>query len=498
MAMPPAAVRTKWPDQPGATRNAATQADHGCLLRFVAMTLAKIFKAYDVRATYPDPLNEDAARRVGYVTGQFLLRQQGVGSDRRVLVSRDMRPHSESLCMALVEGLRAAGADVVDLGMCDTSFQYFAVNHVPGAIGGVQTTASHNPIHYNGFKISGREARPIGAATGLKEIEQLAIATDPAKWTRQASGGYEKLDLWEAYRKHVLGFLTPPKRKLKVFIDACNGMGGKLVPAVFSNLPNVEIVPLNFEITGSFVHEPNPLVPANMVPTQEGVRAHQADLGVCFDGDADRCMLTDEQGRTIGCDHLTAMLCEHFLKQAPGSTVIYDLRSSKAVEEEIRRRGGKPVRSRVGHVFMKALLRETVGIFGGELSGHFYFRDNFYADSGAIAFAAVLSVLGQSDKPISALVAPFQKYPQSGEINFRTADKDAVLASLKKKYAGAKIDELDGVTIDAWDAENFWFNVRASNTEPLLRLNAEAKDKATLDKLLAEIMPMLGERDHGH
>jgi phosphomannomutase len=309
----------------------------------------------------------------------------------------------------------------------------------------------------------------------------------------------------------VLKFLLPLPRKMRVFIDASNGMAGKMVPLVFAGVKNLEFVQCNFDITGSFVHEPNPLVAKNMEPTQAGVLDTQADLGVCFDGDADRCILTDEKGRIIGCDHLTALLCAHFLSQAPRSAVVYDLRSSKAVEEEIRRQGGVPVRSRVGHVFMKGLLREKLGIFGGELSGHFYFRDNFFADSGAIAFAAVLSVLSRTDKPMSELIAPFQKYPQSGEINFRVQDKAAVMEGLKSRYAAtAKVDELDGVTVDAWDAApaagsqtaapagEFWFNVRASNTEPLLRLNAEARDQATLDRLLKLIMPLLGTLEKGH
>ncbi|MBI1337625.1 MAG: phosphomannomutase/phosphoglucomutase [Phycisphaera sp.] len=471
------------------------------------MSLDKIFKAYDVRAVYPDPLNEAAALRVGYAAGQFLGRSSGVASGGTVLVSRDMRPHSPRLCEALVKGLRSSGVNVVDLGMCDTSFMYFAVNHVPKAVGGIQVTASHNPIQYNGFKISGMQAKPIGADSGLKDIQKVAVGlSDAALAVLSPTGSYSQLDLWDEYRKHVLKFLSPLKRPIKVFIDACNGMGGKLVPKIFEGVENLTIIPVNFEITGSFVHEPNPLVAENMVPTQEGVKEHKADLGVCFDGDADRCILTDEKGQTIGCDHLTALLCEHFLNQARNATVIYDLRSSKAVEERIRELGGKPAKSRVGHVFMKALLRQTHGIFGGELSGHFYFRDNSFADSGAIAFAAVLSVLGSAKKPMSELIAPFKKYPQSGEINFKTEDKARVLDSLKDTFRGAKIDELDGVTIDAWDASNdvgglpggWWFNVRASNTEPLLRLNAEARDQGHLNAILAKIKPMLGEEAKGH
>ncbi len=468
--------------------------------------LSKIFKAYDVRAIYPQPLSETAAWKVGCASGQFLKKlagdpkaSAGVKHPNTVVVSRDMRPHSPQLCKALTDGLRAAGCDVVDVGMCDTSFIYFAINHV-GAIGGIQTTASHNPANYNGFKISGPLAKPIGATTGLKDIQAIAESLgEPG--SVKGNGKHEERDLWDPYRLHVLKFYAPPKqgRKLKVVIDASNGMAGKLVPKVFSNLPGLEIIPINFEITGSFVHEPNPLVAANMKPTQDGVIKHKADLGACFDGDADRCILTDEKGTIIGCDHLTAMLVDHFAKQAPGAPVVYDLRSSKALEEAIKAHGSKPVKSRVGHVFMKAALRENAGIFGGELSGHFYFRDNFNADSGAIAFAAVLSVLGQSDKKLSDFISPFKQYPQSGEINFRCDEKDKALASLEAKFGpGSAVDKLDGVSIDAWAGKGWWFNVRASNTEPLLRLNAEAKNQSQLDALLNELKPMLGTEDHGH
>ncbi|MEX0775295.1 MAG: phosphomannomutase/phosphoglucomutase [Phycisphaeraceae bacterium] len=471
--------------------------------------IGKIFKAYDVRATYPVPLDEDAARKVGFAAGQFLQQQKDTGQvrERAVLVSRDMRPHSESLCKALCEGLLASGVDVIDLGLCDTSFKYFAINHV-GALGGIQTTASHNPINYNGFKISAIQGKPVGADSGLKVIQKTVEGLSGDE-KGPAKGKLTRRDLWAPYRTHVLGFLTPLKRKLRVFIDASNGMAGKMVPAVFDGVPNLEIVKLNFAIGGAFAHEPNPLVAANMKPTQDGVKEHQADLGACFDGDADRCILTDEKGAIIGCDHLTALLTHHFVARdrtnpvVHQSTIVYDLRSSKVVEETIKSLDAVPRRSRVGHVFMKALLRDTKGTFGGELSGHFYFRDNFYCDSGAIAMACVLDVLNANPgKTFNQLIAPFIKYPQSGEINFRAEDKAGVLASLKKKYESqGKIDDLDGVTIDCWDTASgggFWFNVRASNTEPLLRLNAEAKDKPTLGKLLADITPMLGQVDHGH
>jgi phosphomannomutase len=463
--------------------------------------LSKIFKAYDVRGIYPDPLGEADARRIGCAPGRFLKAQVGkyAATPMRadaVVVSRDMRPSSDALAGALIDGLRAASMNVIDLGMCDTSIIYFAVNHLDAA-GGIQTTASHNPIEYNGFKISGQQARPIGAESGLDDIREMADALGKPG-SIPATGSVESLDVWDAYRGHILEFYRPGGRKLKVFIDASNGMAGKLVPRVFDGVEGIEIVPLNFEITGSFVHEPNPLVAENMAPTQAGVLEHGADLGACFDGDADRCMFVDDRGRIIGCDHLTALLCDHFVKQSPGTTIVYDLRSSKAVEQAIRACGAVPRKSRVGHVFMKAALRETDGAFGGELSGHFYFRDNFFADSGAIVFAALASVLSATDRPLGEMISPFQKYPQSGEINFQVADKDAVLAALKQTYSDAQIDELDGVTIDSFDEHGWWFNVRASNTEPLLRLNAEAADQTALDTLLDELRPMLGTPVSGH
>ncbi|QDU34642.1 Phosphomannomutase/phosphoglucomutase [Poriferisphaera corsica] len=458
--------------------------------------IGNIFKAYDVRATYPEPLNEEAAWCVGYGTGEYLKKNNG-GETGLVLVSRDMRPHSPGLCKAMSEGIRATGMDVVDLGMCDTSFMYFAVPYLK-AVGGVQTTASHNPINYNGFKISKDGARPVGADTGLKEIEAIAKAFEGEK--PEPTGSFEVKDLWAEYRKHIQKFLVPLTKPMKVFVDGSNGMAGKLVPEAFFDVENLEISDVYFEMGNGFVHEPNPLVAENMIPTQEGVKKIGAVAGACFDGDADRCMVVDETGEVVGCDHMTAMLAEYyFAKDNPGTTIVYDLRSSKVVEETIARLGMKAKKSKVGHVNMKAALRETEGAFGGELSGHFYFRDNNYADSGAITFACVLSVLEQTGKKLSELVEPYRKYPQSGEINFEVEDKVGVMNLLKDKYASvATVEELDGVSIDAFDGEGWWFNVRASNTEPLLRLNAEAKDKVTLDKLLKELEPHLGTPAEGH
>ena len=464
------------------------------------------FKAYDIRGTYPQQFNEANIYRIGVGVGQFLKdhperptggSQDGAGAHDTILVSRDMRASSPSLSESLIEGIRTTGMNVIDLGMCDTSFMYFAVNHL-GAAGGVQVTASHNPPQYNGCKISGPLAKPVGGETGLKDIESLAVAASE-RGSSPLVGSLESLDLWAEYRKHILQFLAPLPRPTKVFIDASNGMAGKMIPLIFDGVENLEVIGINYEHTGTFVHDPNPLVAENMIPTQQGVKEHGAALGACFDGDADRCMLVDDQGEIIGCDHLTALLCDHFLQQAPGAAVVYDLRSSKVVEEEITAKGGKPVEGKVGHVNMKKVLRDTEGIFGGELSGHFYFRDNYYADSGAIAFCAVLSVLAGTDQSVSELVQPFRKYPQSGEINFKVEDKEGVIAGLKSRYGSdADVRTLDGVTIDMFSTKGQWFNVRASNTEPLLRFNAEARDAATLKSLIDEISPALGERAEGH
>jgi phosphomannomutase len=284
-------------------------------------------------------------------------------------------------------------------------------------------------------------------------------------------------------------------------------MAGTMLPKVFGTKaagglgapPGLTIIELNFDNSkGEFVHEPNPLVAANLQQLRDRVVKEKADLGVCFDGDADRCVIVDEKGEIVGCDHLGGVLSAYFLKQAPKSAVVYDLRSTRALAEDITKHGGTPVRSRVGHVFMKAAMSEHACCFGAELSGHFYFAQNYNADSGAIAMAAVLSVLGQSGKKMSQLVAPLRRYKQSGEINFTIEDKDGALAALKDEFAAvARIDDLDGVTLDCWDKLGWWCNVRKSNTEPLLRLNLEAKDDATLQKALAKVSPMLGiKSDH--
>jgi len=458
----------------------------------------KIFKAYDIRATYPIPLNEEIAWKVGHATGQYLKRSRQNAADKvkledTMVVGRDMRPSSPALAKAMMDGLRSTGMNVIDIGMVDTSMIYFAINYLQ-CVGGVQTTASHNPVQYNGFKISGPKAKPIGAASGLDDIKRIASLLRPGQ--TGLHGTLQEQDLWSAYKKHVLQFLDI-RRPMKVVIDASNGMAGKMVPAIFEGVPNLQIVPLLFEITGSFTHEPNPLVEQNLQMLKEKMGHNPCDFGVCFDGDADRCIFLDEQAKVIGCDMITAILARDFLQmpQNKGSAIVYDLRSSHVVPEVIKECGGVPKRDRVGHAFIKKTLAETKAVFGGELSGHFYFRDNFCADSGAIAFARVLSVLSAQDKPISQLVAPLRRYSQSGELNFQVEDKEAKIRQLAEAYKKAQIDYLDGITVELGE---WWFNVRKSNTEPLLRLNLEAKTPQMMQEKFADLKKILGEPLQGH
>ena len=462
--------------------------------------IEKIFKAYDVRAVYPNPLDKDAAWKVGHATGQYLKRsRQNIAADQKVklentvVVGRDMRPHSPELATALCDGLRSTGMDVIDVGMIDTSFIYFAINHLD-AVGGIMTTASHNPIQYNGFKISGPKARPIGSSSGLDDIKR--IATTLRIGNTGVQGKYKELNLWDEYKSCVLKFLGM-KRKLRVAIDASNGMAGKMIPAVFGDQINLEIIPLLFEITGSFTHDPNPLVESNLDMLKAKLAETKPDLAVCFDGDADRCVFLDEKGRMIGSDLITAIMAEDFLKRPEnkGATVVYDLRSSHVVADTVTKFGGVPKRDRVGHAFIKKTMAETKAVFGGELSGHIYFRDYYYADSAAVAFARMLSIVSAQNKPLSELVAPYYKYAQSGELNFQIEDKDGTIRELADHYKKGQIDYLDGVTVDMGD---WWFNVRKSNTEPMLRLNLEAPNASVLHEKLVELKKILGEPVHGH
>ena len=450
-----------------------------------------IFKAYDIRGIYPDDLNEDDAWKIGCATARFLrslLRgyQRGQAASQSLCVGRDMRTHSEAIAQALIEGMNSTGANVIDIGMIDTPQMYFAINHL-GTCGGVQVTASHNPAKYNGFKISGLEAKPIGGDTGLKDIEHIAMALLHTKGN--VTGSIESRDLTAEYKKHVLKFLRSNVKKMKIAVDASNGMAGKMVPALFGKLP-VQIIEINFKHDGTFKHEPNPLVESNLAELKKLVKKNKCDFGVCFDGDADRLMMVDEKGDTIGCDLMTALMASYFLEKYPKSTLVYDLRSSRIVAEEIINHGGTPRRERVGHAFMKKALRDSHAVFGGELSGHFYYRDNFYADSAMITLVHIINILSEANVPISELISPLRRYSSSGEINFEVENKQTKMDEMTRRYSDGQIDHLDGVTIGYKD---WWFNCRPSNTEPLLRLNLEARSKELLDEKLSEITNQLGK-----
>ena len=438
-----------------------------------------VFKAYDVRGTWPDQLNEDMARRIG----DAFVRLLGGGS---LVVGRDMRSMAPSMSAALIEGALRAGADVIDIGLSSTPMTYFAIGS-EGVDGGVQVTASHNPKEYIGFKFCRKGCIPVSGDTGIKEIERMVA--DPEPPPAERPGRRMEKDVLDAYVEHVLSF-GPGIGALKVVIDTANGMGGHAVPRILERLP-VKPRFLFKELDGTFPnHEADPLKERNLKWLVEAVKEKGADLGMAFDGDADRCVFVDARGRPVRSDLVTAALAVDFLERFPGSAVVYDLRSTRAVPEAIEAAGGKPVRERVGHSFIKATMRRHEAVFAGELSGHFYFRDNFYSDSGEIAMVVMLSVLARKGVDLEELVEPYRRYASTGEINFRVEDADATLEELERRFADGRIDHLDGITV-AYD--DWWFNVRKSNTEPLVRLNMEAETPELLAEKRALLETILGK-----
>jgi phosphomannomutase len=447
---------------------------------------SSIFKAYDVRGLVPSQLDEPAAAAIGRAFAQYL----GGGP---VVVGRDMRASGVPLGEAFSAGLRAEGAAVVDVGRISTPMLYHATT-VLAARGGAMITASHNPGAYNGFKLCALAAVPIGIESGLAHIRDRAFAVHgqplPAPTAPETAR-----DLREEYLESLLS-LFPDRPRLKVVIDAGNGIAGEALNGLLERLP-LEITRLYFEPDGSFPnHEADPLKPENVRDLQREVKAQGADLGVAFDGDGDRVFFIDEQGERIPADLMTALLgrlvLEHRLLGAgPGSSVLYDLRSSRIVPETILECGGRPVRGRVGHAYMKASMRETGARFGGELSGHYYFPfpAGYVADDGGAAFMLLLGALERGGRPLSELWAPFRKYCQSGEVNARVSDVAATLATVRAAHPEGAADELDGLTISFPD---WWFNLRPSNTEPLLRLNVEAPDEPSLAKRRDHILSLVG------
>jgi len=450
--------------------------------------MAGIFKAYDVRGIYGKDLDESIARSIGRAFPAVLDEADLAHGGPRVVVSRDMRPSSEPLATALIEGLTAAGLDVIDIGLATTPMNYFAIGHLKAA-GGVQVTASHNPAEYNGLKFSKHEARPVSGDHGIPLLEQLVASGDFPAATRR--GTVSRAEVETAYREHVLGFLDRPAnaRRLKVVVDAANGMA--VIDRDIWEALGVDLVPLYFELDGTFPnHEANPLKLENLRDLQAKVLETGADLGVSCDGDFDRAAFVDETGEPLGSDLATALIAGELLAHDPGRHVLYDLRSSRAVAEYIREKGGIPVRERVGHSFMKATLRRVDGLFGGELAGHYYFRDNFHADCAIAAVIEVLNLLWHSGKSMSQVSAPLRRYAKSPETNFVVADKEAKMRELESAYPGGEVDWLDGITVSFAD---WWFNVRPSNTEPLLRLVVEARTEADLERRLGELVARIGE-----
>jgi phosphomannomutase len=454
--------------------------------------LSKIVKAYDVRGTVPAQFNESVARALGTAFVE-MLRESGDDADQ-IVIARDMRESGPGLAAAFAAGANAAGAAVLDIGLGSTDQLYYA----SGSLGlpGAMFTASHNPAQYNGIKLCRSGARPVGQDSGLGVIRRRAeqLLGD----LNAGADGHDRVDhrdMLRDYAAHLRSLVDLTAiRTLKVIVDAGNGMGGHTVPAVLGDqlLPALPlaIVPMYFELDGSFPnHEANPLDPANLVDLQQAIRTQGADLGIAFDGDADRCFIIDENGDPVSPSAITALVAVRELSRFPGSTVIHNLITSAAVPEIITEHGGKPVRSRVGHSFIKAEMARTNAVFGGEHSAHYYFRDFWFADTGMLAAMHVLAALGGQDRPLSELAAEYERYSASGEINSTVADAAAKVAEVRAAFPDAAVDDLDGMT--ARLADGAWFNLRTSNTEPLLRLNVEAPKPDRMASLRDEVLAIV-------
>ena len=445
--------------------------------------LDAIFKAYDVRGIYPDQIDETVARLVGNAFVGF------TGADR-VLVGRDARPSSEPLVEAFTDGARMAGADVVDLGLASTDLVYFAAGSLsaPAAM----FTASHNPAEYNGIKLCRAGAAPIGEESGLRQLH--AMVAEGLLERAPEPGALERRDLLGAFVAHVRSFVDlDALAPLRVVADTANGVGGLIVPAVFSGLP-MELSMLFAELDGTFPNHPaDPINPANLEDLRREVLAVGADVGLAFDGDADRVFLVDDRAEPVSGSTTTAILARAMLERSPGGAVVHNCICSRTVPEVIRESGGTPVRTRVGHSFIKGVMADTDAVFGGEHSAHYYFRDNFRADSGIIAALVVLEQLSRAGVPLSELRRPFERYAASGEVNRRVADPESVIEAVAAAFPDARQDRLDGLTVEY---DDWWFNLRASNTEPLLRCNVEAADAAACAERTAEVLAVVGGEAH--
>jgi phosphomannomutase len=448
----------------------------------LAMLDPKVFKAYDIRGIYPTELDEEGAYAIGraYVE-QFEPKEFAVG--------RDMRVSSPSMANAVIEGATASGANVVDIGLVGTEMLYFAVGHLE-LDGGIQVTASHNPKEYNGMKIVRRGAMPVGGDSGLLDIRDRALSLS-ARSKGQFLGQVRTEDVFPGYVDKVLSFIDLDKvERRRVVIDAANGMAGAMLPPVLVRIP-IDAVPYFFEPDGTFPnHAPNPLLPENREFVIGKVLEDEAELGAAFDGDADRCFFIDDSGEFVPGDFVTALLAESMLEKYPGSKIIYDVRASWAVRETIERAGGIPLINRVGHAFIKERMREEDAVFAGEVSGHYYFRDFYQADSGVIPFLLMLELVSKRGKPLSELLRPFrERYFLTGEINVPVTDVAVKLQEIKERFGSeGEVSHLDGISIEA---EDWHLNVRPSNTEPLLRLNLEARSKELTEQKRDEVLAIM-------
>jgi phosphomannomutase len=448
-------------------------------------SLEQIVKAYDIRGTVPDQLDPEIAHAFGVAFAELTKAP-------RVLVGRDMRPSGVELVAAFSEGMMVQGVDVVDVGLVSTDLVYFAAGRydAPGAM----FTASHNPAQYNGVKLCLAGARPVGADTGLADVRRVAGAVLNGHRPVPAStpGHLTTVDLLDEFADHVVSFIDPTAiAPLRVVADTANGMGGLVVPKVFERLPQVKLEVMYGELDGTFPNHPaDPIQPANQLDLQARVVAGGFDLGLAFDGDADRVFVVDEAGRGLSGSTTTALLAAGMLDKHPGGTILHNLICSRAVPEVVREHGGIPIRTKVGHSYIKQIMAESGAVFGGEHSAHYYFRDNYRADSGIIATMLVLEQLSQAGAALSTVRKPFERYAASGEINTAVADPSAVMERVAAAYSSAKQDRLDGLTVDSG---RWWFNLRPSNTEPLLRLNLEADDRGSCDQHVAEVLALITE-----
>jgi len=444
-----------------------------------------IFKAYDIRGVYPDTLDEDLARDIG----RAYVNHLGL-SGSRVIVARDMRLSGEALENAFIKGVTEAGADVLDLGLVSTDALYFAVGHLEEP-GGAMITASHNPKEYNGFKLCREDAIALSLEEGIGQIRDL-ILSGKTPGAAEFPGSVEEGEISEDYAEHCLGFIqTENLRPLKIVVDAGNGMAGKMLPPLFERLP-FEYTPMYFDLDGDFPnHPPSPIEPENTEALRKRVVEEGADFGVAFDGDADRVFVVDEKGGVISGDLLATLVAKSVLEKEPGATIVYSAVCSKAFPELVEREGGTAIRTKAGHSIIKPQMRKHDAAFGGEHSGHFYFRDNYFADSGIIAMLTVAELVSNQDKPVSELLSPIDPYVRSGEINSEVEDQDAVMQKVEEYYTergAAAADHLDGLTMDLGD---WWFNLRPSNTEPLLRLNVETENQETMEQKRDELLELI-------